>query len=93
MKKIAGTAAFLAALLLFCGWAVGEKVIVLTFAGDCTLGTEERTRNAPDSFDSVAKEKGLEPLADFILQMNATEPIIGEAAKYVDEENVFSFST
>ena len=58
MKKMAGTAAFLAALLLFCGWAFGEKVIVLTFAGDCTLGTEEKTRNAPDSFDSVAKEKG-----------------------------------
>ncbi|MCR5279456.1 MAG: RNA-binding transcriptional accessory protein [Lachnospiraceae bacterium] len=35
---------------------------------------------------SVAKEKGLEPLAEFILQMNATEPIVNEAAKYIDEE-------
>ena len=58
MKKMSVLAAILAGLLLFSGCASGEKVIVLTFAGDCTLGTEEKTRNAPDSFDSVAKEKG-----------------------------------
>ena len=34
---------------------------------------------------SVAKEKGLEPLANFILEMNATSPVIEEAAKYIDE--------
>ena len=35
---------------------------------------------------SVAKEKGLEPLALFILEQDATEPVISEAAKYVNEE-------
>lgn len=35
---------------------------------------------------SVAKEKGLEPLAQFILEMSATEPVINEAAKFINEE-------
>ncbi len=35
---------------------------------------------------SVAKEKGLEPLAEYILKQDATEPLETEAAKYVDEE-------
>ncbi len=35
---------------------------------------------------SVAKEKGLEPLANFILEMSATAPVIEEAAKYINEE-------
>lgn len=58
MKKMAVLTVILTTLLLFGGCAAGEKVIAITFAGDCTLGTEERTRNAPDSFDSVANEKG-----------------------------------
>lgn len=35
---------------------------------------------------SVAKEKGLEGLADYILQQNAAEPLEKEAEKYIDEE-------
>ncbi len=35
---------------------------------------------------SVAKEKGLEPLAEFIMEMSADEPVINEAAKYVNAE-------
>ena len=35
---------------------------------------------------SVAKEKGLEPLAEFILAQNAEEDVMCEAAKYVNEE-------
>ena len=35
---------------------------------------------------SVAKEKGLEPLAEFILAQNAKEEVMYEAAKYVNEE-------
>ena len=46
------------AALLLCGQAAAEKIITLTFTGDCTLGTEEATRHAPDSFDSVARKKG-----------------------------------
>ena len=35
---------------------------------------------------SIAKEKGLEPLAEFILRQDATEPVITEAEKYVSTE-------
>ena len=35
---------------------------------------------------SIAKEKGLEPLAEYILCQEATEPVLNEAAKYVSEE-------
>lgn len=35
---------------------------------------------------SIAKEKGLEPLAEYILRQEATEPLFNEAAKYVSEE-------
>ncbi len=34
----------------------------------------------------IAKEKGLEPLAEYILRQDATEPVLTEAAKYVSEE-------
>ena len=35
---------------------------------------------------SIAKEKGLEPLAEYILRQEATEPVLNESAKYVSEE-------
>ncbi len=35
---------------------------------------------------SIAREKGLEPLAEYILRQEATEPVLNEAAKYVSEE-------
>ncbi len=35
---------------------------------------------------SIAKEKGLEPLAEYILRQEATEPLLTEATKYVSEE-------
>lgn len=35
---------------------------------------------------SVAKEKGLEPLAQCILEMSATAPLLEEAAKYINAE-------
>ena len=35
---------------------------------------------------SVAKEKGLEPLAQFILKQDTAEPLESEAEKYIDEE-------
>ena len=58
MRKSA--ALIVLALLLVCLWtaAPAEKAVTLTFAGDCTLGTEERTRRNSDSFDTVAEEKG-----------------------------------
>ena len=44
--------------LFSAGRAGAEKSITLTFTGDCTLGTEELTRYAADSFDSVAQAEG-----------------------------------
>lgn len=35
---------------------------------------------------SIAKEKGLEPLAEYILRQEATELVLNEAAKYASEE-------
>lgn len=35
---------------------------------------------------SIAKERGLEPLAEYILRQEATEPVLNEAAKYISEE-------
>ena len=35
---------------------------------------------------SIAKDKGLEPLAEYILRQEATEPVLNEAVKYVSEE-------
>ena len=35
---------------------------------------------------SIAKENGLEPLAEYILRQEATEPVLNEAVKYVSEE-------
>ena len=35
---------------------------------------------------SIAKEKGLEPLAEYILRQDATEPVLAEAANYVSAE-------
>ncbi len=35
---------------------------------------------------SIAKEKGLEPLAEYLLRQDASEPVLIEAAKYVSEE-------
>ena len=58
MRRITVLLAALAVLLFLHGQAAAEKIITLTFAGDCTLGTEEATRRAPDSFDSVARAKG-----------------------------------
>ena len=46
------------AVITVSGCAKAEKSIVLTFTGDCTLGSEETTRSREDSFDSLAGKKG-----------------------------------
>ena len=37
---------------------------------------------------TIAKEKGLEPLADFIMEQNTAAPLEDEAAKYINEDTV-----
>ena len=44
-----------------------EKSILLTFTGDCTIGSEESTRREPDSFVSVVRKEGYAyPFARFL---------------------------
>ncbi|HNW86754.1 MAG TPA: CapA family protein [Candidatus Limiplasma sp.] len=55
------TKAVCSALLMAClltGSAVAEKKIVMTFAGDCTIGCEERLMGAVYSFPGVLKKQG-----------------------------------
>ena len=47
-------------LLLSAGTAMGEKTVLLTFTGDCTIGCTELTRGLPDSFDSIIDREGYE---------------------------------
>lgn len=52
-------AALCLAALFFPGRpAAAEKTVLITFAGDCTLGSEEETRPYQDSFDSVVGREG-----------------------------------
>lgn len=46
------------AALLTAGSAAAEKSILLTFTGDCTLGSEEKIRVQDNSFDAFAAAKG-----------------------------------
>ncbi len=54
------TCAVLMLLLAFFigAQATAERMLTLTFAGDCTLGGEEQTRRNADSFDSFAAREG-----------------------------------
>ncbi len=47
-------------LILICASlpASADKSVLLTFTGDCTIGSEEAKRREPDSFVSVVQEKG-----------------------------------
>lgn len=59
MIKRLGAAGLLLILLLSaatCGLA--ETTILMTFTGDCTLGSEENNRKKPDSFDSCMEKNG-----------------------------------
>ena len=52
--------AVLAALLVAAGRAGAERVITLSFTGDCTLGGEDNSRRQADSLDSVAEREGFD---------------------------------
>ena len=58
MRRITTLLLALIAALGLAAPAAAEKVVTLTFAGDCTLGTEEATRRNVDSFDSYVRKKG-----------------------------------
>ena len=55
-----------AMMILSAGCACAEKTVLMTFTGDCTIGSEEATRAKEDSFDSFVTKKGYDYfLADF----------------------------
>ena len=56
--KIALMFLLIIGILLTAVCAEAEKTILLTFTGDCTLGSEEATRPREDSFDSLAAKNG-----------------------------------
>ena len=58
MKRIAVFLLAWIAGIFLCGGGSAEKVITLTFTGDCTLGAEEETRYYPGSFQRTAEEQG-----------------------------------
>ena len=60
LRHAARWLAVLAAVCLLTGTAAAEKIITLTFTGDCTLGSEEQKKDQPDSFISVSKQKGFD---------------------------------
>ena len=59
IKKIGTAVLLLLALTIVIHTAgLAEKTFLMTFTGDCTLGSEEVKRGNPNSFDTFAKEKG-----------------------------------
>ncbi|MBR3495002.1 MAG: CapA family protein [Clostridia bacterium] len=76
-------------LLLLGGVACAraEKMVTLTFTGDCTLGSEERKRAQPASFDSKAAEMGY----DYFFR-NYQELFAADDATIINLEGVLSDS-
>lgn len=60
MKKIPGAAALILLILLVlaAAGAQAEKTVLMTFAGDCTLGSEGATMKNENSFFSFAEKYG-----------------------------------
>jgi poly-gamma-glutamate synthesis protein (capsule biosynthesis protein) len=77
-------------LLLMIPSALADDVsITISFAGDCTLGSQEYLRNSADSFDSFIKKYGteypLEKVRDLFLKDDWTvvnlECVLCDSAK------------
>ena len=54
IRNAARLAAALLVLVTLTAGAGAEKIITLTFTGDCTLGSEEQKKAQEDSFISVS---------------------------------------
>lgn len=86
-RLLAATLVFLLFSLVF-STAFGEGTdIVLTFTGDCTLGSEDRLKDKPDSFYQFIKEYGFEyPFA------NMKDLFSKDDVTVINLENVFTDS-
>jgi len=59
MKKIAGAAAIILILVLLAvSGALADKTVLMTIAGDCTLGSEGFNRKKEDSFFAFVEKNG-----------------------------------
>ena len=58
MRKWILASLIVLALAVIVTSSVADKVVTITFTGDCTLGSEERLRGTETSFDSVAAREG-----------------------------------
>ena len=85
MKRLLCLAALLCMLI---GAASAEKTILLTFAGDCTLGGDEATRGKANSFDSVAAAMGTDCFFAAFREMFASDD-----ATIINLEGVLADST
>ena len=92
--------ALLTAMLLFITPCLAEEVTVtLSFAGDCTLGSEEFRRGTEGSFDSFINKYGVtypfEKVRDVFLNDDMTivnlEGVLSDSAKGEDQKKAYRF--
>ena len=92
--------ALIASLLLFTQTCLAEDVsITLTFAGDCTLGSEEYLRERDGSFDSYIKKYGteypLQKVKDIFLKDDWTvvnlECVLADSAEGENKKQTYRF--
>ena len=57
-KKFAAAVLLSIIMLLSLADGLAEKTVLMTFTGDCTLGSEEANRRKTDSFDSYMEKYG-----------------------------------
>ncbi len=89
----------IALLLLISSGLADEVTITLSFAGDCTLGSQEYLRERKGSFDSYIKELGmeypLEKVRDIFLQDDWTvvnlEGVLADSAKGENKKQTYRF--
>ena len=88
-----------AALAILSAPALADTAVVLTFTGDCTLGSAESTRRWDSSFDSVAARCGTDwffrYFADFFAEDDATvinlEGVLSDSAAGAKGSKNFRF--
>ena len=92
--------ALISSLLLFTQTCLAEDVsITLTFAGDCTLGSEEYLRERDGSFDSYIKKYGteypLQKVKDIFLKDDWTvvnlECVLADSAEGENKKQTYRF--
>ena len=92
-------AACIAAGLLFASSALAETTLHITFAGDCTLGSEEAMRNQASSFVSTITREGYDwPFANMQelfqnddLTVVNLEGVLSDSNKQENKKKTFRF--